>query len=680
MRRSNSTRRIVPLQWLLALVLSAGLLVFLFSLVQPVRELAQGRFGIRADELAWYAGWCDLSGKEDTLVKPETYAFGSQDSACFTAGHGAGWSKQWFRTDDHADTVRMRRLRTVEGGWVIKFRREMPFRAQRHIVLIPAGVSSIRYKYLEVLANELGLITPEVSFVRVVTCGEDVGIYLKEERIDDDFLEKQGLAGASLFEQGHHPERPDHLYPAFEDDTLAGPMLRRSLDLAYADITMGRQGALPYVVDLRAGVALLLMRWMEQGASAYSGEQVHAYSWSRGRIIPLYRHARAGEEVGMVPGRPSLDFFTGLLHDPAIREAFRARREELLEQRWKLKERFAAIDRAWLPILVGEGSIARARNEALRIQDELIGARLDDPRALELLQRKLVRHAGASAFLSDQAGERYWPSADDAGIIARIIDRTKAFMRGDTLVFPRGRYAIREDLITPYGKKVVIEDGARFEIAAGKSMVVQGPLDVRGTSRNPVFVRPMEDGSPFGTFAVLGDGTTKCSISGLQLSGGSEARINGVYFSGQMAIHNVAGTRLSDCVISGSEGEDLLNIKGGAVLLSDCVFEDGLADLVDLDRCAGSISDCLFRSGRKDSNGDGLDVSGARVRVSGCTFERMMDKGISVGEASQLLVRGSRFEGNRVALVAKDLSIAYAEGNVFVENQVVFGAYRIRRC
>ena len=85
---------------------------------------------------------------------------------------------------------------------------------------------------------------------------------------------------------------------------------------------------------------------------------------------------------------------------------------------------------------------------------------------------------------------------------------------------------------------------------------------------------------------------------------------------------------------------------------------------------------CVFRSGRNDSNGDGLDVSGARILVTGCTFTNMMDKGISVGEASQLLVRASRFQGNRMALAAKDLSIAYVEGNVFLDNTIVFGAYR----
>ncbi|MBK7383923.1 MAG: CotH kinase family protein [Flavobacteriales bacterium] len=78
---------------------------------------------------------------------------------------------------------------------------------------MPADVASIRAKYLEILAHELGLVTPEISFVRVIACGRDLGIHLKEERIDADFLEKQGLAGASLFEQGHDPRVRINLFP-----------------------------------------------------------------------------------------------------------------------------------------------------------------------------------------------------------------------------------------------------------------------------------------------------------------------------------------------------------------------------------------------------------------------------------------------------------------------------------
>ncbi|MBK7382009.1 MAG: right-handed parallel beta-helix repeat-containing protein [Flavobacteriales bacterium] len=673
MRRSNSTRRIGLVPWLIAMVITAALLVVLFSWLEPVRSASVGRFGIGTMELDLYSKWFDIADTGSATAIPDTFKL--TGNTCITNETGPGWDAQFFVASDYSDSVKVRRLRSTDGGWVVKFERERPFHAQRHIVLMPADVASIRAKYLEILAHELGLVTPEISFVRVIACGRDLGIHLKEERIDADFLEKQGLAGASLFEQGHDPARPDHLFPAFEDDTLAGPVLRNSLRMAYADLAEGA-APLSYIVDRKAGIGRLLMLWLEHGPAAFEGEQVFAYDWSKGRVVPLYRHTRSTLVDGANGAPVMMDPLSGMMLESDVRDDFNKRREQLLEERWRLKERFEAMDHAWLPILANGGSLSRARSIARGIQDSLLNDRLDDPHAWNALQRKLVRYAGAEAF-DDGAGEvRYWPTRDDPRILDRIAARTKARVEGDTLVFPRGRYSIEEDLTIPYGHPVVIEQGARFEIAAGKSVVIQGPLDVRGTTRNPVFVRPKDDNAPFGTFAVVGDGTTRCSITGLQLSGGSEARVNGVYFSGQFAIHNGARTVLKDCIIAESYGEDLLNIKGGSVLLERCVFEDGFADLVDLDRCTGRLNGCVFRSGRRDSNGDGLDVSGSRILVTNCAFIRMMDKGISVGEASQLLVRGSRFEGNRLALAAKDLSIAYVEGNIFTGNRIIFGAYR----
>ena len=679
MLRSSKRGGIGLLALLLGVAVPVGLLALVFNAMDPDRLSASWSLGITEAEVDRYANLLDLRNGSGSNAEPERYLLTTlAEGDCITDPGGAGWNAYWFEAEGHGDSVRVRRLRTMDGGFVIKFDREEPFRAQRHVVLIPADPGSIRAKYLEVLAGELGLVTPEVSFVRLIACGKDHGIYLKEERIDADFLEKHRLAGASLFEQGSRAGRPDHLFPAFDDDTLAGPMVVRTLALAYADVEQGRMDGLPYLIDRNAAAGRLLMHWIEEGNAAFENEDLFAYQWSSGRIIPLYRRARErAEDTDRSTAPVLLNFMTAMTKDPEFRTLLQKRHLELVDQLWRLKERFAAMDRAWLPILARGGSLALAQARAQRTQERLIGARLESGDPLGSLDRQLVQNAGYMTFAEGiPSGQRYWPTADDDAILQRIATKHKARVASDSILFSRGKYTISEDLTIPYGRTVVLEQGARLELAEGVSVVVQGPLVVRGTRRNPVFVRPQRDEAPFGTFAVVGDGSTKCVITGLQLSGGSEARVNGVYFSGMFAIHGAASTSMADCVIGGSTGEDGMNIKGGTVVIRDCVFEDGFADLVDLDNCTGSVSGCSFRSGKKDSNGDGLDVSGARILVEDCVFQRMMDKGISVGEASQLFVRRSKFEGNKLALAAKDLSIAYVQDNVFTANTTVFGAYR----
>ncbi|MBL7981024.1 MAG: hypothetical protein JNL52_04360 [Flavobacteriales bacterium] len=654
-----------------------ALLVLVFSVAD--HRLLAGRwpFSISNAEVDAYAALLDLRPEDRGEARAEIYRFGGskKDAACLMDHTGPGWTDRWFEADGYGDSVEVRRLRTVEGGFVVKFKRAEPFRAQRHIVLMPASVESMRAKYLEVLAGELGLVTPEVSFVRVIACGRDLGLFRKEERIDADLLEKQRMADGALFEQGYDARRPDHLFPAFDDDTTAAAMLRSTLRLARADMAAGHTNALYHVVDRDAAVGRLLMHVLER--DGFQEEDVFAYRWSEGRLVPLYRSARNATDVGVNDGPLTWDPLLALLSDVRVREALRARWEKLLEERWRLRERFLTMDRAWLPLLAPPGGLAMARARTARMHDELLGSGVAALDPLKVLDHQLVDGPGRASFEQDTtAVQRYWPALDDARSVQRIVQRYKASVLGDTIIFPRGRYQVDEDLVFPFGKHVVLLQGARFELAPGVSVICQGSLQVRGTKRNPVFVRALRAGAPFGVFAVLGDKRISCSIRGLQLDGGSEARICGAYFSGQFAVHGAAYTALVDCVIGANAGEDAVNVKGGRVLLQDCIFENGMADLVDLDLCTGRVLRCTFRSGRKDSNGDGLDVSGARVLVEACRFQGMMDKAISVGEASQLLVRTSQFDGNAHGVVAKDLSIAHVIDNVFTDNGLVFAAYR----
>ncbi|HMC97146.1 MAG TPA: right-handed parallel beta-helix repeat-containing protein, partial [Flavobacteriales bacterium] len=634
--------------------------------------------GIAAKEVSLYADLFDRRPHDTPTANPESYHIGGsrKDGACLLDHTGPGWTERWFEADGYGDSVQVRRLRTEEGGFIIKFEREEPFHAQRQIVLIPAAVESIRAKYLEILATELGLVTPEISFIRVIACGQDLGLFLKEERIGPEFMEKHRMADAALFEQGFDPERPDQLAPTFYGDTLASRTVRSTLEQVYEELVMGRTEGLPYIVDGEGAASWLLMRWLEGNGDPYGEEGLFAYRWTTGRILPIYRRARGSVGIGTDTAAPILfNPMTAMLRAPAFRASFNARREKLIEERWKVKERFAAADAAWLPILARNTSLSAAQASAVVMADELLQARLNkDP--LDALDRPMEFGAGHATLERNEGPSRYWPSAAADRLFPPASMRLKVIVRRDTVIFPRGSYAIDEDLIIPYGYTVVLEQGARLAIAPGRSVLCLGPLIVRGTLRNPVFIRAQQEGAPFGTFAVSCREGDRCSISGLLISGGNEARINGQYHSGMFSIRGASSTTLLNCVISGSAGEDALNIKGGSALLDHCVFEDGHADLVDLDFVTGEVRDCVFNSGRADSNGDGLDVSGSHVLVEGCRMERMMDKGLSSGEASQVLVRNNRFEGNRLAIASKDLSVVYVQDNTFTGNAIVFGVYR----
>ena len=82
---------------------------------------------------------------------------------------------------------------------------------------------------------------------------------------------------------------------------------------------------------------------------------------------------------------------------------------------------------------------------------------------------------------------------------------------------------------------------------------------------------------------------------------------------------------------------------------------------------------------KKDSNGDGLDVSGSKVLIQKNSFEGFLDKALSVGENSVILIKDNSFNRNLRAVTVKDGSKAYVLDNLFINNTFNFSLYIKKR-
>ena len=124
-----------------------------------------------------------------------------------------------------------------------------------------------------------------------------------------------------------------------------------------------------------------------------------------------------------------------------------------------------------------------------------------------------------------------------------------------------------------------------------------------------------------------------------------------------------------------------MNIRNSKVSILDSVFEANFADQIDLDFCTGTVKENTFRFITEDSmlmkdpNGDGLDVSGSKVSMQENTFEGFLDKALSVGENSIILIKDNLFDNNHRAITVKDGSRAYVLTNSFLNNKFDFSLY-----
>ena len=245
----------------------------------------------------------------------------------------------------------------------------------------------------------------------------------------------------------------------------------------------------------------------------------------------------------------------------------------------------------------------------------------------------------------------------------------QSYKEGNEIIIPKGNYFLSEDLIFPRGSKVILNEGTQMSLAKDVGVLIQGSLIVEGTKEQPVIIKAIKLNEAFGTFAVLGSGKETSIIKYLKLSDGNEIWIDGAYFSGAFALHYQKEVIIENSEFIGGKSDDGVNIKFSKINLKNNIFKINFADQIDLDYCTGFVRDSSFLyDPTGDSNGDGLDISGSQIYASGNLFRNFKDKGISVGEKSNIFITKNNFKQNEVGSAVKDFSNAYYWKNYFSQN------------
>jgi hypothetical protein len=241
-------------------------------------------------------------------------------------------------------------------------------------------------------------------------------------------------------------------------------------------------------------------------------------------------------------------------------------------------------------------------------------------------------------------------------------------VKGENIYFKAGKHVLSEDIVLPAGYTIVLEAGTTIELEAGVHFISFSPVKAYGTPEQPINIQSKE-GAGRG-FTVL-NAAGRSDLKHVYFEGLGAPDKDGWKLTGAVTFYESA-VHLSHCSFTHNQSEDALNIIRSTFKMAHCHISHTFSDGFDADFCKGEIDNSFFiRTGN-----DGLDCSGSIVNVSNCTFENNGDKGISVGEQSDLTVFDCRIKGAPIALASKDLSVVYVR-NLYIENcQQGFAAYQ----
>jgi len=242
---------------------------------------------------------------------------------------------------------------------------------------------------------------------------------------------------------------------------------------------------------------------------------------------------------------------------------------------------------------------------------------------------------------------------------------------GQELLLPAGTHIFEKTAVIPKNLTLRIAAGARLSFAAGASLISYSPIIAEGDKSNPIIFQPLIPGQSWGVVGVVGTDSRQSVFKHCVFSGGKDLYLNGIYFSGQLSLHQ-SDVEIENCVFSEAAADDSLHVAYAKGTVKSSKFLKNSSDAIDFDYCQGEISGSYF-----EANGnDAVDLSGTAILVRDNLMVLSGDKGVSIGEKSSAQIVGNTMAENNIGVEVKDNSTPILINNTIVKNNIGINEYR----
>ncbi|MFZ1291318.1 MAG: CotH kinase family protein [Melioribacteraceae bacterium] len=260
-------------------------------------------------------------------------------------------------------------------------------------------------------------------------------------------------------------------------------------------------------------------------------------------------------------------------------------------------------------------------------------------------------------------------------------------------------FIIDDDIYISENATLSIYSGVEIFIEQNKNIFVYGNLRILGTLEEPVYIQPINFAKKWGAINFINSngkstlinakifGTTKGKDELNQIGGissyNSDIELNHLEIdSVQFPIFAQFGNFvMRNSKIHTNFTSDLVNVKYGSAIIEGCEFTGGYAidiDAIDYDDVKSGIIRRNIIHGFLSENSDGIDIGeGAEnILIEDNIIYNCYDKGISVGQASNAIIKGNVISNCNMGIGIKDeSSYGFVDHNTFYKNGISVSAY-----
>lgn len=226
-----------------------------------------------------------------------------------------------------------------------------------------------------------------------------------------------------------------------------------------------------------------------------------------------------------------------------------------------------------------------------------------------------------------------------------------------------------------FNEKVFIEPGTKFFLKKNVSLVFKNKLIAKGTKSEPIIFKQLNKNQYWGSILLIGNNTNNSVLKNLIIEGGSGGWIENIKSTGMLSIHDAKHIQISDIFLdNNNEYDDMIHfVYSDNIKIKNLDMKNIYSDGIDIDISKNIELDNISVLSAKN---DCLDFMQSTAIVKNSLFYNCKDKGISVGEKSNIMVSKSNFHNNNIAIESKDKSITKVQTSKFKSNELVFSAYK----
>lgn len=221
-------------------------------------------------------------------------------------------------------------------------------------------------------------------------------------------------------------------------------------------------------------------------------------------------------------------------------------------------------------------------------------------------------------------------------------------VKGQQIIFKPGKHLIDQPIVIPAGYTVFAAAATTLNFDQGAFFLSYSPIQFFGSEASPIRVTSQDRR---GSFTLL-ETHLPSIFSYVIFEDLNTLNTNGWNLTGAVTCYKSEVT-FKHCIFRDNHCEDGLNLIRSNFTIEDCHFAQLFSDAFDADFSRGTVE----RSAFINTGNDGMDFSGSIVNVKDCYLEGNGDKGISVGEESDVSIFNTSITGAPIALAGKDLSV-----------------------